>query len=184
MECGATANGSGLALAGGVAGFPAAETPVGGWLFYFFWQVLLGLGLTAATTPWRMYRAAAWDDGAQFFLYAIPNLSRDVLLLAVGMVWIVLVKTRGWQWVAAVRYALAMYAVLTLVKIAVDMAYLPENTPLDILSLTFPGAWMVYFGTSRRVQAVFGRAAEGVRTGTGAAGAGAPSVQRLRGQLL
>lgn len=148
-------NGSALALAGGVIAILLRKRAVGGWLLYFIWQVVLGLGLAIGTTRWNRYLPGAWFDGRQYFSYAVANLSRLILLAALGLIWIVLVKTREWQWVSAMRYALATYAFLTILKLLVDTFLAPENAGLDALSLAFPLVWMVYFGVSRRVWLVF-----------------------------
>ena len=43
-------NGGGLALVGAMVAAIRRKHAIGGWLFYFFCQVLLGLGLIFATT--------------------------------------------------------------------------------------------------------------------------------------
>jgi hypothetical protein len=117
--------------------------------------VLLGLALTAATTHWRLYLPFEWGGPGPYFLYTISNLSRDLLLAAIGAIWLMLVETRDWRWVAGLRYALAAYAFLTVLKMLADIYCLPSATTLDALSLAFPCVWFVYFGVSRRVRRVF-----------------------------
>ena len=148
-------NGSTLALAGAVVAILLRKRAIGGWFFYFFWQVLLGLGLIATTTRWNMYLSGSWADAGPYLGYLLANLSRALWLVVVGAVWLTLAATREWDWVCGLRYTLAVYGLLTLLKLVVDQAYFPEHTRLDALSLAFPGAWMVYFSVSQRVRRVF-----------------------------
>lgn len=144
-----------LALVGGIAAVIRRKHAVGGWLFYFFWQLLLGLALLVGTTHWKLYLPGEWAGPAAYFLYAVSNLSRAALLAAIGVICIRMVRTREWQWVCGLQYALLTYAFLTLLKLPVDIFYFPEALTRDALSLAFPCVWMVYFGASRRVRGVF-----------------------------
>ena len=147
--------GGGLALAGAVAAVLRRKHAIGGWLFYFFCQVLLGVALVGASTHWKLYLSRTWDDPARYFLYTLSNLSRVALLAAIGVVCIMLVETREWQWVCGLRYALGTYALLTVLKLPVDAYCFPVALSRDTLSLAFPLVWIVYFSVSRRVGRVF-----------------------------
>ena len=146
--------GGALALACGVVAILRRKQPIGGWLFYFFCQVLLGLALAAASTHWKYYSAGMWDDPVRYFLFTVSSLSRMVLLAAIAAICILLVKTRGRRWVAVLQFGLATYAFLTILKLPVDAYCFPSATTRDALSLAFPLVWMVYFGVSRRVKRV------------------------------
>ena len=45
--------GSSLAIACGIVAILRRKYAIGGWLFYFFCQVLIGLALVAVSTRWR-----------------------------------------------------------------------------------------------------------------------------------
>jgi hypothetical protein len=147
--------GSSLALACAIVAILRRKHAIGGWLFYFFCQVLLGLGLVAVSTHWKNYSPDEWPDAARYFLFVLSNLSRMVLLAAIAVISILLVETRAWHWIASLQYALATYGFLTILKLPVDMYCFPSATMRDALSLAFPVVWMVYFAVSRRVRQVF-----------------------------
>ena len=148
-------NGSSLALVAGIVAVLRRRQAVGGWLFYFFCQVVLALLLIAATTHWNLFLPSAWSGPDLYFLYTLSNLPRIALLAEIALVSAMLVGTREWQWVSGLKYALAAYAFLTVVKLLVDAVWFPESARLDLLSLSFPCVWVLYFDISRRVRRVF-----------------------------
>jgi hypothetical protein len=144
-----------LALLCAVAAVVRRRHAIGGWLFYFFCQVVLGLALVAASTHWKYYAAREWSDPVRYFLFTLSNLSRVVLLAAIAVVFVLLAETRDWQWICGLQYALATYAFLTVVKLPVDLYCFPSAVNRDALSLVFPVVWMAYFALSARVRKVF-----------------------------
>jgi len=143
-----------LALACGAVAILRRKLAIGGWLFYFFCQVLLGLALVAAGTHWKYYSPREWNEPFPYFLFAVSSLSRMVLLAVIAAICILLVETRARRWVAVLQFALATYAFLTVLKLPVDAWCYPSATARDALSLAFPVAWMVYFSVSVRVKTV------------------------------
>jgi hypothetical protein len=146
-----------LALASGIAAIARRKHAIGGWLFYFYCQVFLGLALIGASTSWKSYLPRAWNDPVRYFAYAISNLSRVALLAAIGAICIRLACTRERRYVCGLQYALATYAFLTVLKLLADFYNFTAAASRDALSLAFPVVWMVYFGASRRVRVVFAR---------------------------
>jgi hypothetical protein len=144
-----------VGIACGIVAILLRKRAIGGWLFYFFCQVLLGLALVAATTHWQYYSASEWDTPVRYFLFVISNLSRSVLLALIGAICILLADTRAWHWVITLQYSLAGYALLTVLKLPVDIYCFPSATMRDALSLAFPLVWMVYFAVSARVRRAF-----------------------------
>jgi len=144
-----------LALACAIVAVALRNRPIGGWLFYFFCQVGLGLALIAASTHWRIYSPAAWIDPGRYFLFVVSTLSRDILLAAIAVICAIAVDTRAWRWIVALHYALATYFFLTVLKLPVDYYCYPAAAGRDTLSLAFPLVWMVYFSVSQRVRKVF-----------------------------
>lgn len=144
-----------LALVCGVVAMARRKHAIGGWLFYFFCQVLLGLALVTASTHWKLYSPSQWSDPGRYFLFALSNLSRTALLAAIGAMCMLLAETRDAEWIAGLQYALATYAFLTLLKLPVDTYCFPGATGRDTMSLAFPLVWMGYFAVSVRVRKVF-----------------------------
>lgn len=147
--------GGALALACGIVAIVRRKHAIGGWLFYFFCQVLLGLALLAATTHWKLYSPREWSDPVRYFLFVLSNLSRMALLGAIGAMCILLAETRAWHWICGLQYALATYAFLTVLKLTVDMYCVRSAVNRDSMSLAFPVVWMGYFAFSGRVRKVF-----------------------------
>ncbi|HUB82046.1 MAG TPA: hypothetical protein VMB03_24785 [Bryobacteraceae bacterium] len=144
-----------LALACAIVAVARRNRPIGGWLFYFFCQVALGLALIAAGSNWKNYLPAQWIDPGRYLLFAISSFSRTVLLAAIAAICFVAIETRAWRWIVALQYALGTYAFLTILKLPVDYYCVPAAAARDTLSLAFPVVWMVYFAASQRVRRVF-----------------------------
>src|SRR5580704_16970355 len=136
--------GGSLALACGVVAMVRRKRAVGGWLFYFFCQVLIGLALVAVSTNWHNYLPREWSDPAQYFLFVLSSLSRTLLLAAIAAIGMILVEPRDAQWITGLQLALATYAVLTVLKLPVDIYCFSGATARDTLSLGFPLVWMAY----------------------------------------
>lgn len=147
--------GGSLSLACGIIAIVRRKRAVGGWLFYFFCQVLIGLALVAVSTTWSNYLPREWNDPARYFLFALSSLSRTAMLAAIAAIGILLVETRDAQWITGLQYALATYAFLTILKLPVDIYCFPGATARDTVSLGFPIVWMAYFSVSQRVRKVF-----------------------------
>lgn len=147
--------GTALAILCGVIAILRRKHPIGGWLFYFFCQVLLGLALAIGSTHWTMYSSSDWNDPTRYFLFTLASLSRVVMLVATAMMCALLAETRDWHWIAGLQYTLATYAVLTLLKLPVDMYCFPTALNRDAGSLAFPLVWMSYLSLSVRVRKVF-----------------------------
>lgn len=147
--------GGSLALACGIVAIVRRKQPIGGWLFYFFCQVLIGLALVAVSTHWKYYLSREWNDPARYFLFAVSSLARTALLAAIAAICVLLVETRDARWLTGLQYALATYAFLTILKLPVDLYCFSGATTRDAMSLGFPVVWMAYFSASRRVREVF-----------------------------
>jgi len=144
-----------LALLCGIIAMARRKRAIGGWLFYFFCQVMLGLALVAVSTHWRYYSPREWNDPIRYFLFVLSNLSRTIILASIGAMCVLLVETRDAPWIVGLQYGLATYAFLTILKIPVDNYCFPGATSRDSLSLAFPVVWMGYFAVSQRVRKVF-----------------------------
>lgn len=144
-----------LALLCAIVAVLRRKHAIGGWLFYFFCQVLLGLALVAVSTHWKYYSPREWNDPVRYFLFTLSNLSRTVLLAAIAVICMRLAETREWHWIAGLQYALATYAFLTVLKLPVDLYCFPSALNRDTMSLAFPVVWLGYFSVSVRVRKVF-----------------------------
>ena len=66
-----TVNGSSLALIGAIVAVARVKRPIGGWLFYFFCQVLIGLNLILINTHWKLFLPRSWSASGHYMLYVI-----------------------------------------------------------------------------------------------------------------
>ncbi|MEI9973128.1 MAG: hypothetical protein WDO73_14400 [Ignavibacteriota bacterium] len=147
--------GSGLALGCGVVAILRRKRAIGGWLFYFFCQVFLGLILLTASTHWKYYFPDQWSDPLRYFLFTLSSLSRMTIFAAIAGISVLSIATRDAPWIVVLRYTLGIYLLSTLLKVAVDLFCFPGATSRDTLSLGFPLVWMAYFSISERVRKVF-----------------------------
>jgi len=144
----------GFALACGIVAIIRRQRAIGGWLFYFFCQVLLGMAMVTASTHWKNYSPGGWSSPRRYFLFTLFNLSR-VLLLAVSPS----TAFSGSKHVnGSGSSSCNTPSVLTPSshpQIAGRRVLLSvgDQTRRDVA--VFPVVWLGYFAVSRRVRKVF-----------------------------
>jgi hypothetical protein len=128
---------------------------IGGWLFFFFWQVVAGIAVTIVSADWSRYAPRAWKDQFKYFAFMLVTMPRIAILAAVAAIGVMLIRTYEWRWVIVMRYALIIYSVLGIVSVAADFIFFPERVSVDTATLIFPIAYTIYFYVSSRVRSVF-----------------------------
>jgi hypothetical protein len=144
-----------LMMLGLIVGAIRRKHAIGGWLFFFFWQVVAGCAVTLAYTDWSQYAPRAWHDPMKYLLFMASAGPRIVVLPALALLGAILIGTQEWRWLVALRFTLILYAVLGLACIVVDRFYFPERLALDVGALVFPVVYCIYFFVSMRVRGVF-----------------------------
>ena len=129
---------------------------IGGWLFFFFWQVAAGVAVTLVDTDWSQYTPRAWTDQFQYLLFMAADAPRLLMLGAVAATGAMSIRTQEWRWLIVLRYALILYSILGMVCVATDLAHFPDRVRADVVTLIFPVVYTIYFYLSRRVRWVFG----------------------------
>jgi hypothetical protein len=128
---------------------------IGGWLFFFFWQVVAGCAVTIAYTDWSRYTPRTWRHQVQYFAFVLATGPRVAILVTIAVVGVMLMRTYEWRWVIVLRYALVIFAIFGCFSVGADFLYFPERVATDVGSLIFPVAYAIYFNISTRVRSVF-----------------------------
>jgi hypothetical protein len=144
-----------LMLVGGILAGVRQKHPVGGWLFFFFWQVVAGCAITVAQTDWPSFAPRKWPSLGNYFAFALSTAPRTATLFALAAIGVMLLRTYEWRWIVVLRYVLILFLVLGALSVAIDYVYFPDVIARDIASLIFPAAYSIYFFVSIRVKSVF-----------------------------
>jgi hypothetical protein len=129
--------------------------PIGGWLFFFFWQIAAGIAVLVLGTRWALLAPRAWTDQGKYFAYALTMVPRMALLGAIAAVCVALLQSREWRWVVTLRYLLILFTTLGLLSAIVNRFYFPGQTGIDMAAVIFPGGYAIYFFRSARVRRIF-----------------------------
>jgi hypothetical protein len=148
--------GSSLGWIGAMIGAVRHKHPIGGWLFFFLFQIYLGLAVAAAGTDWTRFAPRNWRDTGLCMLFTLTTLPVLMALAAVAAMCVMLLRTFEWQWVVTLRYALIVQGLLGGLKLAVDTFWFPSSAAHDAAALVFPCICVSYFYLSTRVRQVFG----------------------------
>lgn len=146
--------GTSAAFACAIVAVLRRKQAIGGWLFYFFCQVFIGLFLLVVSTHWKYYLPRQWHDPLPYFLFTLSSLSRMAIFGAVAAVCVLLIESRDSRWIGALQLALLAYAITTFLKVFVDAYCFPSATSRDAVSLGFPLIWAIYLSLSRRVKSL------------------------------
>ena len=130
---------------------------IGGWLFYFMSQVLLGafvtlyqlFGVATAYTP------GAWEDKGLYLLFLMAGVPSLIITSLLAVCVVMLARTRAWPWVIDIRGLLVAEVAFGVLSLAIDLVYFPNDRNRDILTLVRPAIFLPYFFVSKRVQSVF-----------------------------
>ncbi|HWD00392.1 MAG TPA: hypothetical protein VG456_26730 [Candidatus Sulfopaludibacter sp.] len=131
------------------------KQPIGGWLYFFFWQVALSCAITLIYSNWAEFAPRLWEGQFKYLLHFLVSVPRLTALFAVAIIGAMLLRSHAWQWVIILRYALTILCILGVLSVAVDVAYFPNRVGLEVATLIFPAAYLIYFFVSVRVRTVF-----------------------------
>jgi len=128
---------------------------IGGWLFFFFWQVASGCTVSIASTEWSQYSPSAWHDSFKYLIFTMVTMPRFAILIVIAGIGATLLRSHDWRWVVVMRYALILYSILGMLSVGADALYFPDRLTADVATLIFPLAYTIYFYVSSRVKSVF-----------------------------
>ncbi len=130
---------------------------IGGWLLLYYWQVYSGLAISAAliASNIQSYVPENFESGTRFALFLISALPALILILIEAAVASMLLSARTWDMLILLRWIILAEIVVTLISVAIDAAYFPDNQIFNIWNLTHEVLWLAYFFRSTRVRHVF-----------------------------
>jgi hypothetical protein len=144
-----------LMLVGAIVAAVRQKHAIGGWLLFFFWQVVAGCAVTIAFTDWSDLSARGWNDQMQYLVFLLATAPRVAVLVTLGVLGVMLIRTFEWRWVLVIKYTLIIYVIFGCFSVAADVAYFPTRTAADVGTLIFPTVYAFYFNVSLRVRSVF-----------------------------
>lgn len=139
------------------------RNPIGGWLLFYYIQLFIGVILWLLFTLILMDTLAQnlninyWDQIIQYILYLLTTIPSDILLFIELIFASMLLnkKFRNRKIYNWLRITIAATFGFSLLALAVDSYYWPENSIFDILAIVTSGAWLLYFTFSARARMVF-----------------------------
>lgn len=146
---------SSLAWLGAVVAAFRRKQPIGGWLFFFFWQVVAGCAVTVAYTDWSRFTPRTWGDQTQYLVFVLATAPKVATLITLAALGVMLMRTYDWRWVLVIKYTLIIFAIFGGISVAADLRFFPSRVAADVGLLIFPVAFAIYFNVSVRVRGVF-----------------------------
>jgi hypothetical protein len=130
----------------------------GGWLLFFYWQLYLGVVLTAFLfiRNFQTYVPENFATHASahrwLMITAVSTIALFALQTAVGTI---LIVVRSWDMLRFLRILLVAQFVAMLAALIVEGDYLPKDVAFRVGGLLSESIWMAYFFVSGRVLHVF-----------------------------
>jgi len=145
-------NAGSFALLGAIVAAVRCKHAIGGWLFFFMWQVFIGFGLAAVQVArdWRTYTPAGWSGSNLYLIYIMAMAPRLTALFGVTIASFMLLRMSDWSWAMLLRTVLIIYIFFVGVSIAVDCVYFPADLAINCASLLFPSVLLAYTYQSQR----------------------------------
>jgi hypothetical protein len=153
----ASPNGILLALIGAiVAGFRRKHA-IGGWLFYFIWNVFSSAGFTILQLiqDWRSYTPRPWANSTMYLAMLLSAVPRITALFGIAGVCIMLLRTMEWRWATLLRTGLVTFFLACAVGVAVDVAFFPSYVATRMATALSALPFLAYTLYSRRFAKVF-----------------------------
>lgn len=130
---------------------------IGGWLLYYYWQLYAGALMSAAFfgIALQSYVPENFDDKSRYALFltsTVPLLIVFAFQIAVGTF---LISVRTWDLLRLLRWLMMAEIGASVIGVAIDSKYFPDNVGLDFFTLIPAILWLAYFFKSKRVAHVF-----------------------------
>ncbi len=146
------------------------KQPIGGWLLFFYIQVIVGGVMTAAFAPGIAENLVSpdWESGwlkGMFALSVVPALLAQAAATAAAIAALFARRPvrnppfhflpTSAQVLKALQWSLAAWAATSVLSLIVDWMYFQDQLGLSVFASIAPIAWFLYFRSSRRVEMVF-----------------------------
>ena len=130
---------------------------LGGWLLFYYlllyFNVVLGVVLLAGSL--RTYLPSTWETAPDLYPWFLASSVPGMLIVFVQLfVAEALRMKRTWAWVRRLIIVLGVDFLLSLMALAIDWQYFPENVGINFKAMLFPLIWVTYFLRSKRVRRV------------------------------
>ncbi|MBN1547237.1 MAG: hypothetical protein JW902_11305 [Syntrophaceae bacterium] len=134
---------------------------IGGWLFYYYLQLYIGVLLTIAFIPAIVnnLQPTGWEDKTiyGFFVFSIVPPLLVKVLEVIFATRLLFKSQRNEKNVKTVRYVLLSSVIFSIISLVIDGYYFRENAGLSIYAVIFASIWCLYFFYSYRVDYVLSR---------------------------
>jgi hypothetical protein len=133
------------------------RSPIGGWLFFFYWQLYSGLLLSVGlfATNLQSYVPENFENSRQFGLFILSTVPVLVFFAVKCAVGTLLLSARTWDMLRLLRWVMVAEVAAATLGAVIDAAYFPDNLPLSFLTIIPDLLWLVYFFRSDRVRHIF-----------------------------
>jgi len=133
------------------------RSPIGGWLFFFYWQIYSSLLLSAVffAINIQSYVPENFDSSSKCALFlanAVPSLLLLVVKCAIATL---LLSARTWDMLKLLRWVMVAELSADIVATVIDAAYFPDNMPFNFLTIISGLIWVAYMFRSTRVRHIF-----------------------------
>ncbi len=133
------------------------RSPIGGWLFFFYWQLYSGLLISAAFFAMNIqsYVPENFDNPRLYVLFLASSVPELVLFAVKCAVGTLLLSARTWDMLKLLRWVMVAELAAAGLGAVIDALYFPDNLGLSFLTIVPNLLWLVYFFRSERVRHIF-----------------------------
>lgn len=134
------------------------RSPIGGWLFFFYWQLYSGLLISAAFFAMNIqsYVAENFENRSQFALFLASSAPGLVLFAVKCAIGTILLSARTWDMLKLLRWGMVAELAADGLGAGIDALYFPDNLPLSFFLTIVPNLlWLAYFFRSERIKHIF-----------------------------
>ena len=133
------------------------RSPIGGWLFFFYWQLYSGLLISAAFFAMNIqsYVPENFENRTQFALFLASSGPGLVLFAVKCAIGTLLLSARTWDMLKLLRWVMVAELAADGLGAGIDALYFPDNLPLSFLTIVPNLLWLAYFFRSTRIKHIF-----------------------------
>jgi hypothetical protein len=150
------AAGAGL-LVGVVVIYLTRRMAIGGWLFYYYFQLYIAFLILLSSFPliFDQLNPTVWDSSARYVMFLFGTIPGMATQCAEVLVATVLLTQRNARILRVLRVILICVVGAKALALAIAVRNFPSTLRLGGLTLFLAAAWAAYFFMSKRVRSVF-----------------------------
>jgi hypothetical protein len=133
------------------------KSPIGGWLFFFYWQLYSGLLMTAIFFAMNIqsYVPENFTSTGNFALFLATAVPSSLLFVVKCAVATLLLSARTWDMLKLLRWVMVAELAADLLGAWIDSVYFPDNLALTFLTIIPNLLWLAYVFRSTRIRHIF-----------------------------